>query len=155
MKEYIKEKLSDFVNSELFKLIIIIIVITGIAVGFGYTLCKVIDATRDARIAERDRQAALQHEHELQQTAMTDSISVVFMKAWAKVKDTEEFKHCSYYRFSSVTVYDGTVDYVKADVSCGEIKDLPDIGNFKPTAMVPGAQGEAMTVIYKFFPNKK
>lgn len=155
MKEYIKEKLSDFANSELFKLIVIIIVITGIAVGFGYTLCKVIDATRDARIAERDRQAELQHEHELQQTAMTDSISVVFMKAWAKVKDTEEFKHCAYYRFSYVTVYDGTVDYVKADVSCGEIKDLPDIGNFKPTAMVPGTQGEAMTVIYKFFPNKK
>lgn len=155
MKEYIKEKLSDFVDSELFKLIVIIFVIAGFAVGLGYTICKICDADRAARIAERDRQAELQHQYELQQTAMVDSISVVFMKAWAKVKDTEEFKHCAYYRFSSVTVYDGTVDYVKADVSCGEIKDLPAIGNFKPTAMVPGAKGEAMTVIYKFFPNKK
>lgn len=154
MKEYIKEKLSDFANSELFKLIIIVIVIAGIAVGLGYGICKICDADRAARIAERDRAAELQHQHELQETALVDSLSVVFMKAWAKVKDMEEFKHCSYYRFSSVT-YDGTVDFVKADVSCGEIKDLPDIGKFKPTAMVPGAKGEAMTVIYKFFPNKK
>lgn len=155
MIEYIKEKLSDFVGSELFKLIIIVIVIAGIAVGIGYGICKICDADRAARIAERDRQAELAHQHELQQTAMVDSISVVFMKAWAKVKDTEEFKHCAYYKYKAVTDYEGTVDLVQADVSCGEIKDLPDIGNFKPTAMVPGARGEAMTVIYKFFPNKK
>lgn len=155
MKDYIIEKLVDFADTELFKLIIIVIVIAGIAVGLGYGICKICDADRAARIAERDRQAELAHQHELQQTAMVDSISVVFMKAWAKVKDTEEFKHCAYYRFTSISGFEGTVDYVKADVSCGEIKDLPNIGNFKPTAMVPGANGEAMTVIYKFFPNKK
>ena len=154
MKDYIIEKLVDFADTELFKLIIIVIVIAGIAVGLGYGICKICDADRAARIAERDRVAELQHQNELKQTAIVDSLSVVFMKAWTKVKNTEEFKHCDYYRFSSNT-YDGTVDFVKADVSCGEIKDLPDIGKFKPTAMVPGANGEAMTVIYKFFPNKK
>lgn len=155
MKDYIVEKLLDFADSEVFKLIVIAGIAVGLGYGIGYGICKICDAERAARIAERDRQAELQHQHELQQTAMVDSISVVFMKAWAKVKDTEEFKHCAYYRFTSISGFEGTVDYVKADVSCGEIKDLPDIGNFKPTAMVPGAQGEAMTVIYKFFPNKK
>lgn len=155
MKDYIIEKLLDFADTELFKLIIIVIVIAGIAVGLGAGIYKYCDYDRAARIAERDRAAELQHEHELQQTAMIDSISVVFMKAWAKVKDTEEFKHCAYYRYKAITNYEGTVEFVQADISCGEIKDLPDIGKFKPTAMVPGAQGAAMTVIYKFFPNKK
>jgi hypothetical protein len=146
--------IKTIINSEAFTVICVILVIVLIAVGLGTGICKYCDADHAARIAERDRQAALQYEHERQQTAMVDSISVVFMKAWAKAKDTEEFKHCAYYRFRANTSYDGTVDLVQADISCGEIKDLPDIGKFKPTAMVPGAEGAAMTVIYKFFPNK-
>lgn len=146
--------IKTFINSEAFTVICVIIVIALLAVGLGAGISKYCDADHAARIAERDRQAELQHEYELQQTAMVDSISVVFMKAWAKAKDTEEFKHCAYYRFRANTSYDGTVDLVQADISCGEIKDLPDIGKFKPTAMVPGAEGAAMTVIYKFFPNK-
>lgn len=146
--------INNFIHSEAFTVIAVIFVIVLIAVGLGTGICKYCDADHAARIAERDRLAALQHEHELQQTAMVDSISVVFMKAWAKVKDTEEFKHCAYYRFRANASLDGTIDFVQADVSCGEIKDLPDIGKFKPTAMVPGAEGAAMTVLYKFFPNK-
>lgn len=150
----ITQKIKTLFQTEVFRIVCLLIALTACADIFAVKVTAYQDAQNQARIAERDRLAELQHEYELQQTAMVDSISVVFMKAWAKVKDTEEFKHCAYYRFRANASYNGTVDLVQADISCGEIKDLPDIGKFKPTAMVPGAEGAAMTVIYKFFPNK-
>ena len=154
----ITQKIKELLQIEGFRFLCILVAVIILAVIFANKMLNYQEQEHRAHLAERELNDSLRHANELYQTHLVDSISVVFMKSWAKVKNTEPFKYCNYYRYAPNWDTDSRgflrLDFVKADVSCGEIKDLPDIGNFKPTAMVPGSQGEAMTVIYKFFPNK-
>lgn len=122
-----------------------------------YFLAEKIEKDRQVKLKTEKEFAMLEKKtFEKQQEKIGDSLSVYFMKTWDILKDTPEFKNCRYEAFKVNTDFGGhgwkRITRIDARINCTEIKDLPPIGPFIPTAMVPGYDEEVMSVIYKYFP---
>lgn len=122
-----------------------------------YCLADKIEVDRQVKLKTEKEHAMLEKKtFEKRQEKIGDSLSVYFMKTWDSLKDTPEFKNCRYETFR-VNMDFGEhgwkhITRIDAKINCTEIKDLPPIGPFTPTAMVPGYDEEVMSVIYKYFP---
>lgn len=136
---------------------IMFIVIMAVLLTAIYFLSDKIEKDRRAKLKTEKELTLLEKEtFEKQQEKIGDSLSVYFMKSWDSLKDTPEFKNCRYENFKVNTNFGEHgwrhITRIDARINCTEIKELPPIGPFTPTAMVPGYYDEVMSVIYKYFP---
>ena len=135
-----KEIINKILNNEVLKLAILIILTLVIGVHFGNKLVEFKNTKRLEEIAAQEKiketQDSTAYALEVRQTSFADSISVAFMKEWTKVKDTEEFKNCRYTDFSTHWSF-GEKGYAFIVVVCDEVKNISNIGPFKPTFIYP------------------
>ena len=89
---------------------------------------------------------------EKRQNAFADSISIAFMEEWNKVKDTEDFKNCKYTDFSTRWSFGGN-GYAFIIVVCDEVKNISNIGPFKPSFIVP-TEVQKTVAHFKIYFNK-
>lgn len=135
-----KEIIKTLFNNEVVKYAVLIAFMLILAVHIGNKVYDFSNAKRVAEIAEQEKikvtQDSIAYALEVRQTKFADSISVTFMEEWTKVKDTEAFKNCRYTDFSTHWSF-GENGYALIVVVCDEVKNISNIGPFKPTFIYP------------------
>lgn len=135
-----KKIIKTIFNNEVVRYAALLAFIFFLAVHFGNKLFDYSNSKRIAEIAEqekiRETNDSIAYELELRQTAFADSISIAFMEEWTKVKDTEAFKNCKYTNFETRWSFSGE-GHAFIVVECDEVKNIPNIGPFKPTSIFP------------------
>ena len=152
MKEIIKK----IINNEAVKLVALFVLAIVLAVHIGNKLFEYSNNKRLAEVAEQrkieETQDSIAYALEKRQNAFADSISIVFMEEWNKVKDTEEFKNCKYTDFETRWSFGGN-GYAFIIVVCDEVKNISNIGPFKPTFIVP-TEVQKTVAHFKIYFNK-
>jgi len=152
MKEIIKK----IINNEAVKLVALFVLAIVLAVHIGNKLFEYSNNKRLAEVAEQrkieETQDSIAYALEKRQNAFADSISIVFMEEWNKVKDTEEFKNCKYTDFETRWGFSGN-GYAFIIVVCDEVKNISNIGPFKPTFIVP-TEVQKTVAHFKIYFNK-
>jgi len=152
MKEIIKK----IINNEAVKLVALFVLAIVLAVHIGNKLFEYSNNKRLAEVAEQrkieETKDSIAYALEKRQNAFADSISIVFMEEWNKVKDTEEFKNCKYTDFETRWGFSGN-GYAFIIVVCDEVKNISNIGPFKPTFIVP-TEVQKTVAHFKIYFNK-
>ena len=135
-----KDIIKTIFHNEVLKYATLIILFFVLAVHF---VNKLSEYTTTKRLAEvtaqekiREAKDSTAYALEVRQSAWADSITVAFMEEWTKVKDTEAFKNCRYTDFETRWSF-GEKGYAFIVVVCDEVKNISNIGPFKPTSIFP------------------
>ena len=136
MKEIIKK----IFNNQVVQMAALIVLGLFLAVHFGNKLADYNENKRLSEVAAQrkieETQDSIAYALEKRQNAFADSISIVFMEEWGKVKDTEAFRGCQYTDFSTRWSFGGN-GYAFIVVVCDDVRNISNIGPFKPTFIVP------------------
>lgn len=151
-----KDIIKTIFHNEVLKYATLIILFFVLAVHFVNKLHEYSTIKRNEEIAaqEKIREAkdSTAYALEVRQTTWADSISVAFMEEWTKVKDTEEFKNCMYTDFETRWSF-GEKGYAFIVVVCDEVKNISNIGPFKPTLIYP-TEVQKTVAQFKVYYNK-
>ena len=135
-----KETIKKVFNNEFVKIAVLIVLGLFLAVHFVNKLSEYTTTKRLAEVAEQrkfeETQDSIAFALKKRQNDFADSISLAFMEEWTKVKDTEAFKNCRYSDFETRWSFSGN-GYAFIVVVCDEVKNISNIGPFKPTFIVP------------------
>ena len=151
-----KDIIKTIFHNEVLKYATLIILFFVLAVHFVNKLSEYTTTKRLAEVAEQrkneETRDSIAFALEVRQTAWADSITVAFMEEWTKVKDTEAFKNCRYTDFETRWGFGGN-GYASILVVCDEVKNISNIGPFKPTFIVP-TEVQKTVAKFKIYFNK-
>ena len=135
-----KETIKKVFNNEVVKIVALFALVLFVGIHFVNKLAEYDESKRIAKVTEQrkieETQDSIAFALEKRQDAFADSISIVFMEEWNKVKDTEDFKNCKYTDFSTHWSFGGN-GYASITVVCDEVKNISNIGSFKPSFIIP------------------
>ena len=151
-----KDIIKTIFHNEVLKYATLIILFFVLAVHFVNKLSEYTTTKRLAEVAEQrkneETRDSIAFALEKRQNAFADSISIVFMEEWNKVKDTEAFRNCRYTDFETRWGFGGN-GYASILVVCDEVKNISNIGPFKPTFIVP-TEVQKTVAKFKIYFNK-
>lgn len=151
-----KETIKKVFNNEIVKIVALFVLVLFIGIHFINKLAEYDESKRLAKVAEQrkieETQDSIAYDLKKRQDAFADSISIVFMEEWNKVKDTEAFKNCKYTDFETRWGFGGN-GYAFIIVVCDEVKNISNIGPFKPTFIVP-TEVQKTVANFKIYFNK-
>ena len=151
-----KETIKKVFKNEFVKIVALFALVLFVGIHFINKLAEYDESKRLAKVAEQrkieETQDSIAYDLKKRQDAFADSISIVFMEEWNKVKDTEDFKNCRYTDFETRWSFGGN-GYAFIVVVCDEVKNISNIGPFKPTFIVP-TEVQKTVAHFKIYFNK-
>lgn len=151
-----KETIKKVFNNEFVKIVALFVLVLFVVIHFINKLAEYDESKRLAKVAEKrkieETQDSIAYALKKRQDAFADSISIVFMEEWNKVKDTKDFKNCKYTDFKTRWSFGGN-GYAFIIVVCDEVKNISNIGPFKPTFIVP-TEVQKTVANFKIYFNK-